>query len=73
MIIQALLSNNLIHGNQLIPSALLWAEGIGKLHINMTKTLLTDDIIKSIKSREVLDDDETYEDYINSLTENNPV
>lgn len=35
-------------------------------------TLLTEDIPESIGSREIIEDDETYEDYMNSFTEENP-
>lgn len=35
-------------------------------------TLPTEDILESIGSREIIEDDETYEDYMNSFTEENP-
>lgn len=36
------------------------------------ETLLTEDILESIESCEVIGDDETYEDYMDSFTEDDP-
>lgn len=36
------------------------------------ETLLTEDILESIQSCKVIEDDETYEDYIDSFTEDDP-
>lgn len=36
------------------------------------ETLLTEDILESIESREVIEDDETYEDYMDSFVEGGP-
>lgn len=36
------------------------------------ETLLTEDILESIESSEVIEDDETYEDYMDSFVEGEP-
>ena len=41
-------------------------------NFNEISTLLTEDIIESLRSRELIEDDETYEDYVNSFTEDDP-
>lgn len=36
------------------------------------ETLLTEEVLSTLESREVVIDDETYEDYMDSFTEDNP-
>lgn len=43
-----------------------------KQQLEQTPSLLTEDVLASLRSREVIDDDETYEDYMDSFTEDDP-
>lgn len=43
-----------------------------KQQLEQTPSLLTEDVLAFLGSREVIDDDETYEDYMDSFAEGDP-